>query len=188
MEEKIFNVKALHDLMVKAAYGSISDVDYLPADVEKVIMNGYAVVVYLMNGNKGVSQCDDVDTYDPYVGFCIAYYRAKYGKNYELKNTLKSCIESAKRKGYKIAVLKNHDKERLSNEAVKKLQRCLNALGYGNLVVDGRFRKDTEDAVIKFQKDMGIKATGKLDNATKEKFRLKGYAQGGIVTSTTSLV
>ena len=84
-------------------------VDSLPEDVDKVVIKDTTVIVYLFNGNKGKSSCDYMDVFDPYVGFVLAYYKAKNAKNFELKRVLKSCIDSARRKGYKQAILKNYD-------------------------------------------------------------------------------
>ena len=77
----------------------------LPKDVRRVIINNRSVTVILTNDNKGTSNCSEVDEFDPYVGFCIAYYKAKNKKNYELKKALKGCIENAMKKGYKQAIL-----------------------------------------------------------------------------------
>jgi hypothetical protein len=95
---KIFNRK-----------GKIQRVDALPVDVDRVIINGTTVIVYLRDGNKGKANCDYMDTFDPYVGFVLAYYKSKNGKNFELKNVFKSCVESAQKKGYRQAILKNYD-------------------------------------------------------------------------------
>lgn len=84
-------------------------VDSLPTDVDRVIINGTTVIVYLRDGSKGKAHCDYMDTFDPYVGFVLAYHKCKNGKNGSLKNVLDSCIKSAKRKGYKQAILKNYD-------------------------------------------------------------------------------
>ena len=70
-------------------------------------------------------------------------------------------------------------------ENVKKLQKALNDLGYGNSGtsgLDGIFGDKTLAAVKKFQKDMGISADGIVGPETKKKFKTKGYAKG-----TTSL-
>lgn len=47
-------------------------------------------------------------------------------------------------------------------EQVKTLQRLLNALGYGELKVDGSFGSCTDAAVVKLQNDM--KAKGLIQN------------------------
>lgn len=79
----------------------------MPADVKRVIIHGEVVVVELTTGKKGVGKCDRNDTFDPYVGFCIAYYKAKNKSNYKLKTALELCIERAYMKGYKHAILNN---------------------------------------------------------------------------------
>jgi hypothetical protein len=77
----------------------------LPKDVQRVIINNRSVTVILTNNNKGTSSCSEADEFDPYVGFCIAYYKAKNKKNYELKKALNGCVDNAKKKGYKQAIL-----------------------------------------------------------------------------------
>jgi hypothetical protein len=104
-------------------YFSVSEadehkVDSLPSDVEKVIINGATVVVYLRDKSKGNANCAYMDVFDPYVGFVLAYYKAKNNKNFALKKVLKSCVDSAQRKGYKQAILKNYDD---SKSTTKKL-------------------------------------------------------------------
>lgn len=69
------------------------------------------------------------------------------------------------------------------NKNVGELQKALNALGYKDqygqkLKVDNWFGSRTEGALKKFQKAMKISVTGKLDAATKAKFKAKGYAAG----------
>ena len=48
------------------------------------------------------------DDFDEYTGFCIAYYKAKNIKSYDLKLALAKCCENASKKGYKQAILKNY--------------------------------------------------------------------------------
>jgi|ERR1035437_2086972 hypothetical protein len=79
----------------------------LPSDVNKVIINNRNVTVILTNKDKGTSVCDKKDTFDPYVGFCIAYYKAKNKSNFKLKTALQGCILNADKKGYKQAILNN---------------------------------------------------------------------------------
>ena len=75
-------------------------------------------------------------------------------------------------------------------KAVKAIQNALNYLGYkdgknnkGNkLKVDGKFGPKTEQAVKNFQAAMGLKADGIVGKNTRDKFKLKGYSTGGLVT------
>lgn len=64
---------------------------------------------------------------------------------------------------------------------VKAIQYALNQLGYGNSgtkSIDGIFGSGTASAVKAFQRAMGISADGIVDNNTRAKFKLKGYAKG----------
>jgi hypothetical protein len=83
------------------------NMETLPYDVSKVFINNKNVTVILKNGSKGIAQCSKDDTFDAYIGFCLAYYKAHNSKNYELKKSLKGCIEYADKKGYKQAILNN---------------------------------------------------------------------------------
>lgn len=51
-------------------------------------------------------------------------------------------------------------------EVIKKYEQCLDALGYNPGPVDGYFSEETENAVILFQEDYGITATGQIGGAT----------------------
>ena len=84
-------------------------VDSLPSDVDNVIINGKTVIVTLTDERKGVAICGKKDEFDPFVGFCIALHKARSKKCYGLKQTLDSCVENAKKKGYSHAILKNYD-------------------------------------------------------------------------------
>lgn len=87
----------------------------LPKDVAQVFIDekNNAVTVELSNGNKATAKCSQGDTFDAYVGFCIAYNKVKFGgKNggvYDIKKMFDSCMKSANKKGYKVAILKNRD-------------------------------------------------------------------------------
>ena len=81
----------------------------LPNDVKSVIINNNNVVVSLKNGKKGVAVKSSEDNFDPFVGFCIAYYKAKNTRVFNLKKSLGNCINSAKKKGYKQSILKNYN-------------------------------------------------------------------------------
>lgn len=79
----------------------------LPPDVQKVIMTNDTVVVTLHDGSKGVAHCMEGDTMDNFVGFCVAYFKAKSKCPFEVKRSLNKCADSAKRKSYRQAVLIN---------------------------------------------------------------------------------
>ncbi len=55
---------------------------------------------------------------------------------------------------------------------VKALQQALDKAGY-TLKADGRMGPKTRAALKKYQKDNGLKVTGKLDPATKEKLGMQ---------------
>ncbi|MEL6501664.1 MAG: peptidoglycan-binding domain-containing protein, partial [Cyanobacteria bacterium J06623_1] len=56
-----------------------------------------------------------------------------------------------------------------TGEDVKYLQRRLNGIGFGSLVVDGIFGVATESAVKKFQKYYGLTADGIVGSQTWNK-------------------
>ena len=53
-------------------------------------------------------------------------------------------------------------KEGLLSSTVKTAEEMLEAIGYNPGEVDGLFDKDTEEAVIKLQKDLELKLQGFL--------------------------
>lgn len=67
---------------------------------------------------------------------------------------------------------------------VKLLQTALKALGFNPHGIDGIFGSNTLSALKAFQKANGISQTGKLDSATKNKFKIKGYDEGGLADYT----
>ncbi|MFW5891378.1 MAG: hypothetical protein ACOCUI_04085 [bacterium] len=83
----------------------------MPVDVEKVYIHNENVTVELVNGKKGTATHHEPDVFDPYIGFCIAYYKAHNSGNFKLKKALNNCIKSADKKGYKTAILKNKSNE-----------------------------------------------------------------------------
>jgi peptidoglycan hydrolase-like protein with peptidoglycan-binding domain len=68
----------------------------------------------------------------------------------------------------KKAMKAHHHKAAMSSEKTKKIQEALNAHG-GKLKADGKFGKGTKNALKKFQKENGLKVTGKADKETMEK-------------------
>lgn len=56
-----------------------------------------------------------------------------------------------------------------NNENIKQAQIMLKGLGYGPGREDGYFSEETEDAIKKYQKEVGITVNGKLDQLTSEK-------------------
>ena len=82
--------------------------NFLPSDVQDVIINNNTVIVNLKDGRKGISKCSKEDIFDTYSGFVNAYYRAKHDHIFDLKKVLDNCVKSANKKGYKQAILKNY--------------------------------------------------------------------------------
>lgn len=81
----------------------------MPKDVKRVIIRKRNVTVELTDGKKGTAKCDEIDAFDPYVGFCIAYFKAHNKGNHRLKQALCACIQRADKKGYKNAILNNRE-------------------------------------------------------------------------------
>ena len=79
----------------------------MPEDVKAVFFNDNNVTVELKDGRKGTATCQPTDNFDPYPGFCMAYFKAKFTSNFKLKKAFDNCISSAKKKGYKTAILLN---------------------------------------------------------------------------------
>ena len=69
-------------------------------------------------------------------------------------------VAAANAEGFK--TLKKGD----SGKEVKVAQEALKQLGYYNGKADGNFSKALEAAVMDFQQDFGLKATGQLDEET----------------------
>lgn len=83
--------------------------DFLPNDVDKVVIKGNTVAVKLTDGKTGTAKCDTQDEFSTFTGFTLAYYKAKNKKCFDLKSALDNCVKSAARKGYKQAILRNYD-------------------------------------------------------------------------------
>ena len=70
----------------------------------------------------------------------------------------------------------------MSGSAVADLQNALVQAGYLARTVDGDYGSTTKEAVFLFQKDHGLPATGKADDATIASIRRNensGYRNGG---------
>jgi hypothetical protein len=63
---------------------NVNDFKTVFSDVEKVVINGKTVIVWLNNGNIGKATCSSMDIEDSEIGFAVAYMKAKFGgkKNY----------------------------------------------------------------------------------------------------------
>lgn len=104
-----FNDYSLMDFNLNTKENNMKDQNPLPRDVKQVFIRekDRAVTVELTNGTKGTSICSKYDTFDPYVGYTIAYDKAKNAGRYQLKKSLDSCVKSAAKKGYKVAIMQN---------------------------------------------------------------------------------
>lgn len=65
-------------------------------NVERVIFNNRATIVFLKNGNKGVAVCSEDDHNDPVVGFSVAYAVA-VGTNGNKKQFKENVVKLEKR-------------------------------------------------------------------------------------------
>ena len=70
------------------------------------------------------------------------------------------------------AMYKKHAKKAMPSEKIKAVQKALMGAGYA-LKEDGFMGKKTKMALKKFQKENGLKVTGKTDPATLEKLGIK---------------
>jgi peptidoglycan hydrolase-like protein with peptidoglycan-binding domain len=61
--------------------------------------------------------------------------------------------------------------DKMERDPVKAAQRALNAKGYDAGEPDGKLGRKTHAAVRAFQKDEGLKVTGRLDPETMERLR-----------------
>ena len=78
----------------------------------------------------------------------------------------------------------------MSGSAVADLQNALVQAGYLARTVDGDYGSTTKEAVFLFQKDHGLPATGKADDATIASIRRNensGYRNGGNKNRQTQL-
>lgn len=65
----------------------------LVPDIEKVIFNNPATIVFWKDGSKTVVKCDDRDGYDPEKGLAMAISRKALGNKYEYYNTFKHWLK-----------------------------------------------------------------------------------------------
>jgi peptidoglycan hydrolase-like protein with peptidoglycan-binding domain len=75
----------------------------------------------------------------------------------------------------KPAMKKHHKKmakKAMKNEKIMEVQKALNGAGF-KLKEDGLMGKQTHQALMKYQKDNNLKATGKADMETMEKLGVK---------------
>ena len=70
------------------------------------------------------------------------------------------------------AAHKKMAKKAVPSDKTKAVQKALNAAGF-TLQEDGLMGKDTHQALKKFQKENGLKPTGKADKATLEKLGIQ---------------
>lgn len=58
-------------------------------DVSKIYRNKDNIIVILKDGSKGVAKCSKDDEYDEFIGFCIAYTKAKFRTGSQVRKALK---------------------------------------------------------------------------------------------------
>ena len=80
--------------------GTVKEIPQLSCDIERTHFDDEKrkVTVVLRNGNVGRSVCSPEDTYDPYVGFAIAYARAVAGSNTKFREYVNLKMQRQNRK------------------------------------------------------------------------------------------
>lgn len=79
-----------------------------------------------------------------------------------------------------LAMAKNKTKAPARDWKLTVAQQKLELLGYGVDRKDGRISKDTTEAINKFQKEHGLKKSGKLDTKTYNKISWEAFKMEGI--------
>lgn len=79
-----------------------------------------------------------------------------------------------------LAMAKNKTKAPARDWKLTVAQQKLELLGYGVDRKDGRISKDTAEAIKKFQKEHGLKKSGKLDTKTYNKISWEAFKMEGI--------
>lgn len=79
-----------------------------------------------------------------------------------------------------LAMAKNKTKAPARDWKLTVAQQKLELLGYGVDRKDGRISKDTTEAIKKFQKENGLKKSGKLDSKTYNKISWEAFKMEGI--------
>lgn len=79
-----------------------------------------------------------------------------------------------------LAMAKNKTKAPARDWKLTVAQQKLELLGYGVDRKDGRISKDTNEAIKKFQKEHGLKKSGKLDTKTYNKISWEAFKMEGI--------
>jgi peptidoglycan hydrolase-like protein with peptidoglycan-binding domain len=64
-------------------------------------------------------------------------------------------------------------------QTVMQVQRALSDRGYDPGAVDGKWKSDTESALMQFQQSQGMTASGQLDQQTLASLGVSGAAAGG---------
>ena len=79
-----------------------------------------------------------------------------------------------------LAMAKNKTKAPARDWKLTVAQQKLELLGYDVDCKDGRISKDTTEAIKKFQKEHGLKKSGKLDTKTYNKISWEAFKMEGI--------
>lgn len=69
----------------------IPDASVLVDDaIKQIIFSGSKTIVLWKDGTKTIVTCGEGDTYDPYVGFCVAVTKKMFGSTSKVKKILNS--------------------------------------------------------------------------------------------------
>lgn len=56
--------------------------------IKKIIFSGPKTIILWKDGTKTIVTCGEDDTYDPYVGFCVAVTKKMFGSTSKVKRIL----------------------------------------------------------------------------------------------------
>ena len=56
--------------------------------IKKIIFSGPKTIILWKDGTKTIVTCGEGDTYDPYVGFCVAVIKKMFGSTSKVKRIL----------------------------------------------------------------------------------------------------
>ena len=164
--KKTFNVKT----NVKKYAAVLKDSTGKPIKNVKLTLKVKGKTYAAKTNSKGkaifkITKLNKKGTFKGVIKFDGNKYYAKSGKNVEIT------VKASKSK----TIFKTVSKGSKDSKTVKKIQQALKNHGYyltykGHyLMVDGKFESCTERSVKEFQRDNGLKKTGKVDAKTAKK-------------------